>query len=56
MIFNEYGFGLCFRYSAQFTLSLVRLIKDFEQISVAKIDKWQIFCLHKIPHFTRGLL
>ena len=23
---------------------------DFEQISLAKIDKWQIFCLQKIPH------
>ena len=33
----------------------VCLIMNFEQMIVVKIDKWHIFCRHKIPRFSRGL-
>ena len=33
------------------SIIFVRLIMNFEQIIVVKIDKWHVFCLHKIPRF-----
>ena len=38
------------------SIIFVRLIMNFEQMIVVKIDKWHIFCLHKIPRFSRALI